>query len=491
MKKEIITLRIKMLALVILGAISLASCSSEGGKKHIVIVSTNDMHAAFENMPKLVTLVDSLRAEFDNVLVLDAGDRCTGNPYVDKAEPQGEPMFDLMNMVDYDYAVVGNHEFDYKQQGLRSSIDMLEAVWLCANADFSNAEVPIKELVKPYEIFEIGGVRTAILGLIQINDMGIPSAMPSNMVGIEFSNGVELSLDYRALKDSAELIIALSHLGFEDDSVLVCTNDMFDLVVGGHSHTHLPNGREINGTLVTQTGSKLRGVGITHIIVENGEVTSVTNEVVSLDNITPNPEAAEYVERCKDGSPLNNQIGAVDRDLTKVGLINMSTDIIRARSGADIVLQNGGSIRIDELPKGAVTSANIFKLEPFGNHIVTQKITVDVVKEMIMNKFNGGGSEARAIDLSPSGMTYEIIVDDKNEAVDVVCRDLKGRTMKGSSYVTMATSNYVNSAYIYSEQGTATAIEDQVVIADAIIEALKSVDTFVGDNTARVSIKKR
>lgn len=462
-------------------------CNSSNNITEIVVVSTNDAHAAFEQMPKVVSLIKEIESKYENVLVLDAGDHCTGNPYVDMADPQGEPIHHLMRMAGYDYGTVGNHEFDYKQEGYKAGIEAIGATTLCANADFEGTI--LEEYIKPYEIFEIGGVRTAILGLIQIGTGGVPSAMPDNMRGIKFTNGVERSLDFKFLRDSAELVIGLTHLGFEDDSLMVSKNTMFDLVVGGHTHTYLPEGRVINGTLVTQTGSKLRGVGVTKIGIKGGEVISVSNQVVSLDDVEPDAEAQAYVDSCKDGSSLNNPIGAVDRTLHRAGLLNMITDIMRKRSGADIAIQNSGSIRIDSLTKGDVKYVDIYALEPFRNHIVVERITLSQIEEMILNKFNSRGGESSSVDLSTSGMTYNICVGEDGRATHIECFDMDGKKMANKSY-TMTTSNYVNSAYNYAGQGKATAIEGRVVIADAVVDAIKKDGVFEGDNEIRVTIKK-
>ncbi|MFI3248099.1 MAG: bifunctional UDP-sugar hydrolase/5'-nucleotidase [Rikenellaceae bacterium] len=470
-------------------AISLicSSCNFGGSDTvEIIVVSTNDIHAAFEQMPKVVTVVKDLKAQYDNVLILDAGDHCTGNPYVDMADPQGAPINTLMSMVGYDYGAVGNHEFDYRQSGYLCGIEASALTPLCANADFEGTI--LEDYIKPYEIFEIGGVRAAILGLIQIEDSGLPSAMPDNMKGIDFVNGVDKSLEFKFLRDSADLVIALTHLGFEDDSLMVCKNTMFDLVVGGHTHTYLPEGRLINGTLVTQTGSKLKGVGISKITMKGDDVISVTNHVLSLEGVESDADALAYVESCKADSPLNEPIGEVDRTLSRVGLMNMVTDIMRERSGADIVLQNAGSIRIDSLVKGGVKIASIYELEPFRNHIVTQELTLAQIKEMIMIKFNSSGGESRTVDLSASGMTYNICVGEDGKATDVECFDQKGNKMVEKSYI-MGTSNYVASAYTYAGKGKATPIENRVVIADAVIDVIKRDGVYVGDNDIRVFIK--
>lgn len=468
--------------------IFLAGCNvAKNGTTEIVIVSTNDVHAAFESMAQVATLVKDLESQYDNVLVLDAGDHCTGNPYVDMAVPQGEPLHKLMNMVGYDYGTAGNHEFDYKQTGFKQGIEDMDVTMLCANADFEGTV--LEDEIKPYEIFTIGGVRTAILGLIQLGSGGVPSAMPANMEGIKFVNGVERSFDFKFLRDSADLVIGLTHLGFEDDSLMVCKNKMFDLIVGGHTHTYLPEGRVINGTLVTQTGSKLKGVGVTHITMKDGKVASIKNEVVSLEGIEPDAEAKAYIDSCMADSPLNDPIGKLDRTLTGVGLMNMVADVMLERSGADIVLQNAGSIRIDSLAQGDVQIGQIYELEPFRNHIVTQQLTLQEIKEMIMTKFNSTGGESRTVDLSTSGMTYNICVGEDGKAYDVECFDPKGNKMADKSY-TMATSNYVASAYTYAGKGKATPIEGHVIIADAVIDVIKRDGTYKGDNVIRVTIKK-
>ncbi|MFR9554150.1 MAG: bifunctional UDP-sugar hydrolase/5'-nucleotidase [Rikenellaceae bacterium] len=451
------------------------------------MLSTNDIHATFEQMPKVVTFANELRSRSENLIVLDAGDHCTGNPYVDMAEPQGAPIHMLINMVGYDYGAVGNHEFDYKLLGYKKGIETMGLQTLCANANFEGTI--LEGHIKPYDIFEVDGIRVAIVSFIQIDDSGLPSSMPENMEGITFVDGVTKSQEYKFLRDSADLVIGLIHLGFESDSLMVCQNPMFDIIIGGHSHTHIPTGRVINGVLVTQTGSRLKGVGVSNIRLKNGEVILVTNQVVSLSDVERDPVAQRFVEECKVTSPLNNPIGKVDITLSKVGLINMVSDVIRERSGADIAIQNSGSIRIDSLSRGVISESKIYELEPFRNTIVTQKLALEQIKEMIITKFNGTGSESRTIDLSTSGMTYEIYVGEDGLATSVKCYDIHGKEMADRVY-RVATSNYVNSAYIYAGKGKATPLDGGVFIAETVVSAIKRCDTYKGDNQRRVSIIK-
>ena len=98
--------------------ILLAGCA---GERRVVIVSTNDIHSSIDNFPRLATLVEELRAAegADRVLLVDAGDRWTGNPFVDLASPPLYPIVELMNELGYDVATLGNHEFDWGQRLLQ------------------------------------------------------------------------------------------------------------------------------------------------------------------------------------------------------------------------------------------------------------------------------------------------------------------------------------------------------------------------------------
>lgn len=459
-----------------------------GSQKEFVIVATNDVHASIDNMPQLMTLVEQLRAENDNVIVMDAGDRNTGNPYVDRVEPQGKPLIDLMNMVGYDYLAIGNHEFDYQQPGLEIWLKGSEAQALCANADFS-ANPALDSLISPYEIIEMNGVRIAILSLVQLNSMGIPSAMPAYMEGISFTDGIETSHEYKFLRDSADLVIGLTHLGYTTDSLMVLENTMFDLVVGGHSHTYIPNGVEINGTLVTQSGERLDNVSISRIKMRAGKVVSVTNEVVSLTGIEGDEKAAAFVDSIQSNSPLNKSIGKLDGKLDEIGLINLFGDAMRAATGADFAVHNSGGVRIDSLSAGDVSAVEVYKMEPFNNYIVTQKMSLAMMEQMILNTFNNEGSdEAQRVDLYPSGMKYDVMVDANNKATSVKFYDMNGRALANKTY-TMAISNYVSSAYNYDYVEN-TQSTDGTLLAPAICDAITRAGVYKADNELRAKTVK-
>ena len=102
---------------------ALLGCRSTGGDvDHIYIISTNDMHASIDAMPRLATLVAEYE-ERGEVVVVDSGDRVSGNAYVDDSLEPGVPMIELMNDVGYDVVTLGNHEFDRGSEALRGMVE--------------------------------------------------------------------------------------------------------------------------------------------------------------------------------------------------------------------------------------------------------------------------------------------------------------------------------------------------------------------------------
>ncbi len=112
----------------------LSGCSCE---QRVVVVSTNDIHSSIDNFPRLATLVEGLReAEGeDRVLLVDAGDRWTGNPFVDIAPEPLWPIVELQNELGYDVTTLGNHEFDWGQPRLRERIDGMDFPAVLANIE--------------------------------------------------------------------------------------------------------------------------------------------------------------------------------------------------------------------------------------------------------------------------------------------------------------------------------------------------------------------
>ncbi|MEC4003801.1 metallophosphatase [Flavobacterium sp. SUN052] len=241
-------------ALLGLTGLSLSSFTTDN-VKHITILHTNDVHSYIDPFPanhpknpnmggvaRRAALIDSIRKENPNVLLLDAGDIFQGTPYFNYYG--GELEFKLMNMMGYEIVTIGNHDFD-------NGIDGLLAQMPNANFDFvSNygfKNTILDGHVKPYKITHVDGVKIGVFGL-GVELQGLVDK--KNCKETVYNDPIESATDMaRILKQEqkCDLVICLSHIGFnyKEDPNKVCdlilakkTKDI-DLIIGGHTHTFL------------------------------------------------------------------------------------------------------------------------------------------------------------------------------------------------------------------------------------------------------------
>ncbi|WP_045475767.1 bifunctional metallophosphatase/5'-nucleotidase [Winogradskyella sp. PG-2] len=243
-------------AMVGLGGLSLQSFTSPQTKK-ITILHTNDVHSHIDpfgpddgrnankgGVARRASLVESIRKENPNTLLLDAGDIFQGTPYFNYYG--GEIEFKLMSMLKYDLATIGNHDFDNGIDGLYAQIPHAKFDFVSANYDFSKTVMDTH--VEPYKIFIKDGIKIGIFGLgVQLEGL-VDKNMYKETV---YNNPIEIAQDMsRVLKEekSCDLVICLSHIGYyyrkspdrvSDINLAKATKDI-DLIIGGHTHTFLP-----------------------------------------------------------------------------------------------------------------------------------------------------------------------------------------------------------------------------------------------------------
>ncbi len=235
--------------------VSLSSFKSMNVKQ-LTILHTNDVHSYIDPFPadhpknpnkggvaRRASLIESIRKENPNVLLLDAGDIFQGTPYFNYYG--GELEFKLMSMMRYDAATIGNHDFDNGVEGIRAQMPHATFEFISANYDFKNTVMD--GFVKPYKIFDKDGIKVGVFGLgIELEGL-VDKRMYSETV---YNDPVETAQDMvRILKKEkkCDVIICLSHLGYKykEDESKICdlklaalTQDI-DLIIGGHTHTFL------------------------------------------------------------------------------------------------------------------------------------------------------------------------------------------------------------------------------------------------------------
>jgi 5'-nucleotidase len=262
-------------ALLGLGGFSLSSFKSVN-TKHLTVLHTNEVHSYIDPFPanhpknpnmggvaRRAALIESIRKENPNVLLLDAGDIFQGTPYFNYYG--GELEFKLMSMMQYDLATIGNHDFDNGIEGLYAQLPHASFEFVSANYDFKNTVM--NGHVKPYKIINKDGIKVGVFGL----GIGLDGLVDKkNYKETIYLDPVGVAQDIaRILKQEkkCDLVICLSHLGYKykdepdkicDTKLATLTKDI-DLIIGGHTHTFLDKPTVLKNTvgqdvLVNQVG---------------------------------------------------------------------------------------------------------------------------------------------------------------------------------------------------------------------------------------------
>lgn len=292
-----------------LGDISLAMGSRN--VKRITILHTNDTHSHIDPLPvndpknpnkggvaRRAFLIEKIRKENPNTLLFDAGDIFQGTPYFNFYG--GELEFKLMSMLKYDAATIGNHDFDNGIEGLYAQLPHAKFDFLSANYDFKNTIM--HGHTKPYKVYVVDGVRVGVFGLgIELKGLVNKKAYKETL----YIDPLEVAMDMeRKLKkeEKCDLIICLSHIGYDyerdkqrisDLKIASQTSDI-DLIIGGHTHTFLPEPTLVTNkkdkiTIVNQVGCFGINLGRIDFYVEKGKITD--NQYVNLE-ISGSPKSA-------------------------------------------------------------------------------------------------------------------------------------------------------------------------------------------------------
>ncbi|WP_447951346.1 bifunctional metallophosphatase/5'-nucleotidase [Chryseobacterium koreense] len=242
----------------------------------LTILHTNDQHSRIEpfdssysrnpnqgGFARRAALIQKIRKEENNVLLLDSGDTFQGTPYFNFFG--GELEFKLMSMMGYDASTMGNHDFDNGLEGFKKVQPHAKFPFICSNYDFKNTILDGHTI--PFKTFHKNGIKVGIFGV------GIELA---GLVGKKsyretvYQNPIEIAQHYSDFlrKDQkCDLVICLSHIGYDykddpkkiSDKILAAKTDGIDLILGGHTHTFLPEPQSFlnksgKNVLVNQVG---------------------------------------------------------------------------------------------------------------------------------------------------------------------------------------------------------------------------------------------
>ncbi len=457
----------------------LTSCSSQKhtgttlpSERQAVIFAVNDMHAAIDNFPKLAWIVDSLEAVYPDLLLVAAGDNQTGNPVNDQFPEKGWPVIDLMNATGFDLSALGNHEFDTGPEGFNSLARKADFSFICANVS-SGGQHTLK--ISPYKIFTLSnGLRLAFLGLLQLGRNGIPDSHPDNVKEFSFRSAFETAPEYLRLKDSSDFLIALTHLGFEEDVKLAETMPAgIDLIIGGHSHTRVEKEQIHNGVMITQAENKLKYGTLIRLFAGSDGSIQRSMQLIDIRNSKhEEPAIRAMVDRYNDNPVLNEVIATATDDFSSYEELGyLMADAQREAAGADIALMNPGGVRIDRLEKGPVSIKNVYQLDPFGNELVVTKLNGEEIYSLMRAAWP---VDDRSL-LYPSGIITKLKLDAEGNPGEIIILTEDGTPLEMNRIYSVAMNNYMTQVYSYEHTDPGQSLF--FTTAEALINYLKKHST--------------
>ncbi len=345
---------------------------------------------------RVASLVKGIKEIADGTLVVDTGDLFAGPVFTTF---HGIPEVEAMNAIGYDVLAPGNHEFDQGIDTMVNALKNAKFAVLIANAKTTNEG--LKNIIKPYVVKEIAGVKVGIFGLITPDLPRITNVGTAVTVEDPIAVAKEMVKKLRD-EEKVDIVIAATHIGTPLDEKLAKEVPGIDIILGGHTHDVLYE--KVGNTIIAHAGAKGEVLGYLDVKVQGGKIISSTWAPVFLGE---DPQVENILDpyKAKLEEVYSATIGysKVDLDARKSvvrtkesNLGNLITDSWMERfPEADVAITNGGGIRGDRVyPAGVITYQTLLSIHPFGNTVVMVKLTGKELKQV----FEISGSALRVKD---------------------------------------------------------------------------------------------
>ncbi len=417
--------------------------------KDIVVLYTNDVHCGIEDnigYAGLSACKEDMLNVTPYVALVDCGDAIQGAAV--GTISKGEYIIRIMNKLGYDYAIFGNHEFDYGVDRLSQLLQMAKFQYLGANVHYVGHYETKFPTLKPYAIKDFDGVKVAFIGVT--TPESIVKSTPryfmedyqgQRLYAYSFDSGEKLYettqkyIDEVRNEHGANYVVVLAHLGLEDDSApnrgtdLIANTSGIDAFLDGHSHStveyQLVKDKAGKDVVYSQTGTKLQNIGVL-TITPNGKVRTRL-----IKDATTGKSMENFIKGIKDEyeAHLNSVVGASQIDLmskradgtravrnreTLIG--DFCADAYRYVAQSDIALVNGGGIRGD-IRKGDITYNNLITIHPYGNMLCSVRTSgqriLDALEHGCRNLMHEASDGTNAIGenggfLQVSGLRFDV-----------------------------------------------------------------------------------
>lgn len=401
----------------------------------LTIVHTNDTHGQYKNsantvgFEKIKAIADKENAD----LILDAGDAFHGLPFA--TIEQGKSTAELLRAVGYDAVCPGNHDFNYGAAALKAlgteepaaktedsegKADKAQKNFKLLNANVVNASDG-QNYFQPYMTKNVKrgeevSVKVGVFGLISPDIYS--STAPENVKDVRFDDAVEAAKKtVSKLKndEKCDVIIALTHIGMTEKEGMLSSRDIakavpeINVIIDGHTHAQYDE--VVGNTLIAQTGAYFSNAGIVKIFYEpdSRKIVNTVGRVISpadAEAYESNWEVSKTIEdiEARQKPVLNQVVGKTDVLLEgsaiktyteETNLGRVITSAYLETTGADIAFENCGGIRAS-IAAGDITKGSVIGVSPFGNYLVTKKITGADLKSILEKSLEMGANNLKA-----------------------------------------------------------------------------------------------
>ena len=457
-----------------------------------VILFTNDFHSQIEPLSKEETynadrggvkrikaLVDSVRNAEKTVFLADAGDFVQGTYYFSLLD--GVVEMKIMEQLGYDVRTVGNHEFDKKMNGLLDMLTWSNVPVVASNYDFTLS--CLANRVETSMIIEKNGIKVGFIGLnVKLDNL----VAPSSREGVQWQNAINVAdQEAQQLKDKgADIVIALSHLGYERESSspyydrgIAMNTRNIDMIIGGHSHTFLNyadyiTNQDNESVPVVQTGSKGICLGYAKIKLDENNRPSYTYKLIPVKNHLDNkldPEFSDLIDeysgsvKYKMEEVLGNCPDAIRKGSPESPLYNVTGDALvwMAKEymdvNADVGIYNSGGLRA-EISAGDLTIGDVYAVYPFDNVLSILTMEGKDLKKLFEYVASNGGL--------PINSGVKLVIS--NWAVKSVT--LNDKAIDDNKTYTIATIDYLVELGRYGFENALSRSDSPQIVRDYFVE---------------------
>ena len=492
----------------------------------VVVLFTNDVHCRIDDYigyAGVAAYRNELEAAGNTVILVDAGDAVQGAPAGTLSD--GEYIIGIMNEMDYDLAIPGNHEFDYGTDRFFELAAMAEYPYISVNFVDVASGAP---LLDGHYIIEANGVKIGFIGVSTPetitssapanfqNDEGefIYGFMQTDRTGAALYEAVQKEAD-AVRAEGADYVVVIAHLGIDQSSSPWTSTELIentcgiDVVLDGHSHSTLEQEKVKNldgeEVLLCSTGTQLNGIGYCRIASDGTVSTGLVTDYAEKD-----ADMQGYVDgiRAEMGEVLNVVVAVTEVDLiaedTETGvrvvrlgetnLGDLCADAYRWVTGAEIAVTNGGGVRAN-IPAGEITYEDIINVHPFGNELCMIETTgQDILDTLEMGAMALPAAEGAFLQVS--GMTYEVdmnvpspVVLDENGMLLKIDgeRRVKNVLVNGVPIDPEATYTLASHNYLIKDGGSGhTLFEDDPLLLDCVMLDNQVLITYITEGLGGV-----